>query len=102
MYDGVLEGDTGNSPVVVLDDSSSVGDGETVAPPDSTLEEHPVTVSEDTYEFQTMVLEKLDAIEQHHQQMVDINWWLLIGLFVIAGMLPVIAFFLGKGGGNDA
>jgi hypothetical protein len=88
-----MAGHSGYSAMVVLDGSDTVGVEQTSPPVDISMEIH-------------TLIAKLDSIEQIHKEYYDVavqqQWWILSGIFFMAGMLPILSFLVGKGGGNDA
>lgn len=96
----VLDGHKGDGSMVVLDGADSITPEQALEAHDSALEIYPMTGMSD--EQLSLVLTKLDNIEQIHKEYyneaVQQQWWIIIGIFFIAGMLPIMSFLLGKGG----
>lgn len=96
----VFGGDEGGGSMVVLDGADSITPEQASETHDTALEVYPMTGMSD--EQLSLVLTKLDNIEQIHKEYYDVavqqQWWILIGVFFVAGMLPIMSFLLGKGG----
>nr|WP_192962725.1 hypothetical protein [Paenibacillus popilliae] len=93
MYVGDLGGHSGDSAMVVLDGVDTVGIEQANTSVDNALEIY-------------TLMAKLDSMYQIHKEYYDVavqqQWWILAGIFFISGMLPIMCFLIGKGGGNDA